>query len=78
MEVDPFAGFRLTPFHGKLAFVATFPQTLLSMEWRGDFGGYLPPVVEMPWMKVFWAKKKSRMMGRVKRVLAAMSCIQLT
>lgn len=34
---------------------------------------YFPPVVATPWMNVFWAKKKSTMIGRVKIVAAAMS-----
>lgn len=35
---------------------------------------YLLPVVEMPWMNVFWAKKNRMMIGIVKIVEAAINC----
>lgn len=35
---------------------------------------YFPPVVAIPWMNVFWAKKKRRMIGKVKTVAAAINC----
>src|SRR3569832_2046157 len=35
---------------------------------------YLPPVVAMPWINVFCAKKNRMIIGRVKMVDAAISC----
>jgi hypothetical protein len=47
--------------------------TLKRYRATGD-SQFLPPVVAIPWMNVRCVKKKSAMIGRVKRLEAAMSC----